>query len=270
MNGVLFGRILAAQRLRVAAVCVALFVWGYLLVVVYATFGKDFEALLRASQFSNLLDIAARLSGGNVFSLAGSVAFGLEHPIALALVGVFAVGFASSAVAGERQRGTLEVLLSRPIGRRALYGTFLVATVIFVALAETAVVLGAFASAVVHGLVGDLGLAGLAIAWANAVLLGSAIGAIGLAASTSTDRSAPAIGLTLAVALVSYAAEFLALLWPDARDIGPWSLFHYFRPSRILDGHADAADFLVLGVVLVAAVGYALVVFPKRDIAAPS
>lgn len=270
MNLVLLRRTLAAQRARLAAVAVALFLWGYLLVVVYATFGREFEALLRASQFANLLELATRLSGGNVFSLSGTVAIGLVHPIALALVGVFAVGFASAAVAGERQRGTLEVLLSRPIGRRALYATFLAATVLFVALAETAVVGGVLAGTVVHGLTGELVPERLAVAWGNGVVLGVAIGAIGLAASVSTDRLAPAAGFTLGFAIVSYAAEFLSLVWPDAADIGPWSLFHYFQPARILEGRGDPRDILVLAGVVLAAAGWSLVVFPRRDIAAPS
>ena len=47
------------------------------------------------------------------------MALGFIHPIAVGLNLVFAVGFAPAAIAGERQRGTLEVLLSRPISRRA-------------------------------------------------------------------------------------------------------------------------------------------------------
>ncbi len=47
---------------------------------------------------------------------------------------MFAVGFPVAAIAGERQRGTLEVLLARPISRRALYVTMFVAGALFVGL----------------------------------------------------------------------------------------------------------------------------------------
>ena len=46
---------------------------------------------------------------------------GFQHPLAIGLVGIFAVGSTASAVAGEREGGTLEVLLARPLSRRRFY-----------------------------------------------------------------------------------------------------------------------------------------------------
>ena len=57
------------------------------------------------------------VGSGSLFSLPGTVTLGLQHPIAIAMVGIFAVGASSTAVAGERARGTLEVLLARPLSR---------------------------------------------------------------------------------------------------------------------------------------------------------
>ena len=56
---------------------------------------------------------ADQFGGGDIFTLSGSIALGAIHPISLILNSVFAVGLATAAIAGERQRGTLEVLLAR-------------------------------------------------------------------------------------------------------------------------------------------------------------
>ena len=61
--------------------------------------------------------------------LPGTIALGFIHPIAIALRSSSPSGFAANAVAGERQRGTLEVVLARPMSRRRLYVTLLVATI---------------------------------------------------------------------------------------------------------------------------------------------
>ena len=58
---------------------------------------------------------------GSLFTLPGAITLGMQHPLAIAMVGIFAVGAAATAVAGERARGTLEVLLARPISRLTLY-----------------------------------------------------------------------------------------------------------------------------------------------------
>ncbi len=67
-----------------------------------------------------------------------------------------------------------------------------------------------------------------------------------------------------------YFLEVLGTFWPDAEFLQPYSLFHYFDPKTILEGGAAAVDFGLLAVVAALAIAWALVVFPRRDLAAPS
>ncbi len=270
MNATLARRTLAAGRWRLIVVALGLALWGFLLPVVYAAFGAEFRRAVANGLFPELFDAFAAFGGANVFSLSGSVSIGLIHPIPIAMVAIFAIGQPVSAIAGERQRGTLEVLLARPISRRRLYATVLATTLLFVVAALAANVAGVVAGAVASGVAGELRLDRLALAWLNAVLLFAALAALALAASASFDRLGPALGLALGFTIVSYAVEFLAVVWPDIAWLRPWSIFSYFQPAEILAGEIEPGDLVVLPAVGVAAVAYGLWVFPRRDLAAPS
>ena len=267
MNLALFGHVWRANRFRLLIVAVALTAWGSLLPIIYAAFGEQFEAMMDSGlipeEFTNF-------GGGDVFSLAGSVALGFVHPIAVGLNLVFALGFAANAVAGERQRGTLEVLLARPISRRRVYATNAVAAALFVSVTVAALALGAFLGSAVSGNLDQLGVAQLPFVWLNGLLLFGSFAAIALAASVTFDRLAPAIGISLAVVLVAYFLDIIGDLWPDAKGLQPFSLFHYFDARAALLGDPIWTDLAVLGAVIVVAVAYALVVFPRRDLAAPT
>jgi putative exporter of polyketide antibiotics len=91
-----------------------------------------------------------------------------------------------------------------------------------------------------------------------------------MAASVSFDRLAPALGIALGFTVVSYFLEVLGSLWEQAQPLQPLSVFHYVQPQAALEGQADPLDFLVLAAVALAGVAWALVVFPRRDLAAPS
>jgi hypothetical protein len=106
--------------------------------------------------------------------------------------------------------------------------------------------------------------------WLNVSLLYVALGSIALAASVSFDRLAPALGIALAVTVVSYFFEVLGSLWDAAQPLQPLSVFHYVDPQAVLAGRADAIDFLLLAAVALAGVAWSLIVFPRRDMAAPS
>ena len=267
MNGPLFRHTWRTQALTLTFVSIALASWGFLMPVIYARFGSQFRVLMESGV---LPEEFARLGGGDIFSLPGSIALGFIHPIALILTSVFTVGFSTSAVAGERQRGTLEVALARPISRRVFYLTLLGASLTFVAVSAAALLLGSVAGSVFSGVIGELAIARLPLLWLNGVLLFGALAAVGLAASVSFDRLRPALGLTLGIVITMYFLEILGSLWPAAEKLQPFSLFHYLKPKTVLLGDANPFDFAVLATVLLAAAVWALVVFPRRDLGAPS
>ncbi len=267
MNRALLAHTWRANRLRLLIVAAGLLLWGTILPIVFDSFGSQFQELFDSGAIPPQF---AQFGGGDIFSLTGAVALGFVHPIAVGLNLVFAVGYAAAAVAGERQRGTLEVLLSRPLSRRGTYLTLAVAGAMFVAVTIGALTTGAFVGSAATGRAAELGAGNLPILWLNGTLLFWAFGAIALLASVSFDRLTPAIGISLAVVLVSYFLDVLGSLWPDAKWLQPYSLFHYVDAKADLAGLPDTSDFVVLAAVIAVAVIAALVVFPRRDLAAPA
>jgi ABC-2 type transport system permease protein len=267
MNGALFRHTWRSQRAKLAIVSSALAVWGFLLPIIYARFGSQFRVLMDSGVFPEQF---ARLGGGDIFTLPGSLALSFIHPIAIILTSVFSVGFSAGAIDGERQRGTLEVALARPISRRALYLTLLAAAFGFVAVTVASLLAGGIAGSLFAGVFGELAIRNLPLLWLNAVLLFGSFVAVGLAASASFDRLPPALGLTIGFVVLMYFCEVVGSLWPDAEMLQPYSLFHYLNPKAILIGAGSPLDQAVLATVVLVATAWALVVFPRRDLAAPS
>jgi ABC-2 type transport system permease protein len=267
VNGALFRQTWRAQRLKLAVVSIALAIWGFLTPLIYAKFGSQFRAVMESGIFPEQF---AKFGGGDIFSLPGSIALALIHPIAIILTSVFSVGFSASAIAGERQRGTLEVALARPIARRTFYLTLLGAAFGFVAVTVAALLVGSVTGAAFAGVLAEFPVRNAPLLWMNGVLLFGAFAAVGLAASASFDRVAPALGVTLGFVVLMYFLDILGSLWPAAEMLQPYSLFHYLKAKAILLGAAAPLDDAILAAVIVVAVAWALLVFPRRDLAAPS
>ncbi len=267
MNRALLAHTWRANRWRLLIVAAGLLLWGTILPVVFDSFGAQFQDLMDSGAIPPQF---AQFGGGDIFSLTGAVALGFVHPIAVGLNLVFAVGFAAAAVAGERQRGTLEVLLSRPLSRRGTYATLAVAGAVFIGVTIAALVTGSFLGSAATGRAAELGAGNLPILWLNGALLFWAFGAIALLASVSFDRLTPAIGISLAIVLVSYFLDVLGSLWPDAKWLQPYSLFYYVDAKADLAGLPNTSDFVILAAVIAIAVAAALVIFPRRDLAAPA
>lgn len=250
-----------------ALVGLALVGWGILIPVIYVAFVEPLRDALDAGLIPEQF---VSFGSGDLLSLTGSITLGLQHPLFLALLGIFAVGLSATAIAGERQRGTLEVLLARPISRVRIYVTFAVAILVILALLIGLTLGGMYVGASIQGVQDELDPVHLPLVWLNGVLLWTSFAAFGLAASVTFNRSGPALGLTLGYVVVMYFLEVLGSLWEEAEPLQAYSLFHHFLPKEILAGDPSGTDFMLLGALTLIPVIYALILFPRRDIPAPS
>jgi ABC-type transport system involved in multi-copper enzyme maturation permease subunit len=266
VNGRLLLQTLRWNRVRLAALVLAGFGWGILIPIVYVSFSDALRELANSGAIPKQL---LNFGSGSLFSLPGAITLGFQHPLALAFMGIFAVGTTTAAIAGERERGTLEVLLARPLSRRGLYLTVALAVVVLLAIELLAMLGGQVTGILIQGITDQIDLGALWLVFVNGMLLWGAFAAFGLAASVSFDRHAPALGLALAYLLVNYFLEILGSLWTDVAWSQEYSLFHHFQPTQALTGKADPLDFVILAAAIVVPVIYALIVFPRRDLAAP-
>ena len=267
MNLRIYLQTLRWNQVRLAAVVVASIGWGILIPIIYVQFAAVFKDLINSGAFPREL---LNFGSGSLFTLPGALTLGLQHPLAIAFVGIFAIGSTVGAIAGEREAGTLEVLLSKPISRRTLYVTLAAASATLIGIVMLALLGGQLIGVAIQGVTDELNLGLMPLVFLNGVMLWSAFAAFGLAASVSFDRHAPALGLTLAYVLINYFLEILGSLWRDVAWSQQYSLFHHFNPGKILTGKTDPIDFLILAVAIVIPVAYALWAFPRRDLAAPS
>jgi ABC-2 type transport system permease protein len=254
------------NRSRLISLVIAGFAWGLLIPTIYVSFS---DALRQLANSGAIPEQLLNFGSGSLFTLPGAITLGFQHPLALAFLGIFAVGTTTGAIAGERERGTLEVLLARPLSRHTLYVTVATAVVVLLAVELVALLGGQWTGIAIQGIGDQVDLGNLPLVFANGLLLWTAFAAFGLAASVSFDRHAPALGLTMSFLLANYFLEILGSLWTDVRWSQEYSLFHHFNPTEILTGKADPVDFLILGVAVLIPVVFAWIVFPRRDLAAP-
>lgn len=263
----LFLQTLRWQRVRLAVVVAAAIGWGLLIPFFYAQFSDVVRQLAAQNPLMRQL---SSFGSGDLFTIGGTITLGFQHPLAIAFVAIFAVAAAALAIAGERQRGTLEVLLARPLPRNGVLLAIGAALLVCIAVVLIALLGGMAAGTALQGLASELAMERLPLVFLNALLLWAAFGAFGLAASVSFDRTGPAIGLSLAYLLIHYFLEVLGSLWTDAAWLQDYSLFHHFQAGEILAGEPAPIDLVILAAAVAVPLAYALIRFPRRDLAAPS
>jgi ABC-2 type transport system permease protein len=203
--------------------------------------------------------------GGFDFSTAtgylGTELYSLTVPL---LFIIAAIGAGARAIAGEEERGTLELLLGNPISRRRLVLEKVGA--LAVELIGLALVL--FLALVVGTAIADMDVSAsdLASATASAFLLGLALGAVAFVLGAATGRNAIAIGVSSALGVAAYLVNGLAPL-VDAihsiRWLSPW--YHYVAGNPLREGLSPGNALVLLAIAVVAA-AVAIVAFDRRDV----
>jgi ABC-2 type transport system permease protein len=215
------------------------------------------EALKAFIAFGGSLDY---VSGAGYL---GSELFSFMIPL---LFLVAAIGNGAGTLAGEEERGTLELLLAHPVSRTRVASQKFAAMVTEVA--GLGLVLWVTLWAGAHATNMGIPAGRLAAAVADAGALALVFGSIAFLVGASTGRKAMAIGLAAAAAVAAYLVNSLAALVHGLRTVRKASPYYHYAVSDPLRHGLAAGHLLVLLAVAAVAAGVGLVLFARRDLRA--
>jgi ABC-2 type transport system permease protein len=179
---------------------------------------------------------------------------------------VLAVARGSGAIAGEEERGTLDLLLSSPVRRwRVLIEKF-AAMVVAIGGVGLALWLGMAVGARIVDM--EISVWRIGEATLSAGLLGMSFGAVALAVGSATGKRGLSMGATSALGVAAYFVNALAPLAEGIEGLQKLSPFYYYIGGSPLVNGLNLAHAGVLVALTAVAVAVALVTFQRRDLAA--
>jgi ABC-2 type transport system permease protein len=244
-------------------------------------------AILAKIPKKDLFDILFRDSGKLVQAVLGGesidlsdtgdlLSVGYVHPLPTTLLLVWALGRGAGALAGELERGTMELLVAQPIARWRIVMTHLcvdLVTIPSLALCMwLGTLLGAYIVPLHHPHLYDF--------WKGVVLaasLGLALTGLTLTISSLGRSRWRVLAWAIALALVMSLLNILGHLWDVLTPYRPLSIFYYYQPqTTVLKDQWTVAvagmqvpTLAVLLGVPAAGYGFATWRFTRRDLPAP-
>jgi ABC-2 type transport system permease protein len=217
-------------------------------------YAKDLPESVRALFAGGELDIASPAGYLN------SQIFALTAPLVLL---VFAIGAGSGAVAGEEERGTLDLLLAHPVRRRDyVLQRFAALAALVAALVVVLLATVAIGSRLVDL---EIGFGRLVAASTSVGLLSLLFAAIALAAGAIRPGRARAIAIASGAAVVSWIFDGLAQSVDALGSWRPLSPYYHALGQNPLREGVPWSGWMLLLVVTAVGAALAAVGLERRD-----
>lgn len=196
---------------------------------------------------------------------AGFVSSRLYASIGPILLTVFAISIGTSVMAGEEDRGTMDILLAQPVTRRRLVLDGAAAMTVLVSIVAATLLAVLFATNPIF----DLEFNGSAIVAANVgiTLLALLHGALALAVGGITGNRGLTLGVATAVVVFGWFINALAEIVDELKPVQALSPFHWFLQGTPLARGWDWPANVLMAVVTVGFVAVAVWAFQRRDVA---
>ena len=272
-------RILGEARWMLAINSALMFLFGWLNTFIAGRMFADFvEQLDREELGPRNRNLRRMMESMGVEDLEMNVGL-LEmtfwlHPFLWLPVVIWAIGRGSLAVGGELERGSMDVVLSRPISRTSYLSAHLTAAVAGLILLPFSLILGNRIASYIHPIEAPPTLLLLSKPAANLALLGLAIYGLTLLVSASDRVRWRATLIGTGVTLFGFVGQFLASLdifqgqrWAEL--LRKVSLFQYYNPAAaITDPNRWSVNLAVLAIVAFVGITLAFLIFQRRDLPA--
>lgn len=263
-------RVLRNGLAGLVALIVGVALFDFVQPLVIASFGGAGALDAIMSRIPPALQVFARVRPEflAMSGLTGYLSLGFTHPLYIILASAAIVGFASRSLAGEIERGIVQIALSRPISRPSFYASRVLGAAIIAVLLTLAGPAGMIAGVYVAQPDGEFAFRNL---WAVAVstfALFWAIAGISLLGSAAASTAGRVIGWALAILITAYFVDYFSEIWQPLKAVAFLSLFEYYDPTHALvSGEVNARDTLFLLAAGSIAAVTGLFIFARRDLA---
>jgi len=205
-------------------------------------------------------------SGADMSTATGFVQVELFSLMAPLLLTVFGIGAGATAIAGEEDRHTLELLLANPVGRTRMVLEKLAALIAGTVVLAAGTALALLAAGPLTGM--TLPVDGVVAAMLHMTLLAIVFGSLALAVGAGTGRSGPSRAVPAVAAVLAYVVNGLAPVVGWLEPLQRLSPFYQYTGHDPLRHGVSWSAVLVAGGTILVLAALAVAGFRRRDIAA--
>jgi ABC-2 type transport system permease protein len=211
--------------------------------------------------------VKASLGGDllNSGSISALLTIGYQHPFVLFLDMLFSVGAPAGLLTAEVQKGSMELILSRPVTKTQVYVCAAGLTMVGMFSLFVIMFLGTLVSVNIFTFdeTIDLGLF-FRIAM-NGALLACTFAAFALVSAVSFRRLYAAVGISVAFLTLNYFISLVSQWWPSLMFLRKATLFYLVYFSRIWEGW-PARNMAILAGILVVTTVVGGFIWRRRDL----
>lgn len=257
------------SRTGLIALLSGLFLFELIQPVAIASFG-DLEQLqsilqLVPAPFLALLNVTPDFL--EFAGLSGYISVGFTHPVYFLLSSAAVIWVAGRGLAGEMERGSIHLSLSRPMSRTEVYLARLLAVVTITFCIAVVGPAGTVAGIAISDPDGTMNYENLIPLAGASILLILAIGGVALLISAVSDTMSQALGWSIGLLVIAYVIDYFAELWSTLEPVEPFSVFDYYDPATALtQGSIPLTHVLVLAVLAILGAGSGMLAFDRRDL----
>ncbi len=242
--------------------------WGLGLTAVVSMYLPLYPSIGGNPEFVSIIEsmppeLVAALNFDQITSGAGYTLGTVYGLLGFVLLTIAGAGWGANAIAGDEERGTLELTLAHGVSRHQVVLERLAAMVVkLVALVAWVTIL-----VVALNAPSELGLSVDGIIAGGVALLGTALvtSTVALLAGAITGRRGIAVGAGAGVAVLGYAFNALGNQTSDLEWLHAVSPYHWAFGVNPLESGLEPSVWLLYAVALVASLGSVLA-FQRRDV----
>jgi len=266
MNWTILKASLQLRRVSLFWYSIGLAAYGWMIIAFYPLVLENVDYAQMVEQLFSEELLAAFGGAGLEFTTLGGF-LGIEY---LSLIWVFIVAaavitFAAGELGGAVEDGTMELTLSQPVSRSSVALTRYLGMVIYAAVLNFVTVATIYLPGFLHDV--DVPLDSMALLFVAGLLVTLAIGSLAFMISAMSSGRGRTVAITLGAMIAMYLADLLGNLSDKAEWLVNYSMFHYWKPSEVIDKVTLASEsWLVFAVATVVFFAVGMYSFLKRDV----